>query len=69
MQNLRNVTLNGRPVQEFINAELAKEIHVVKVELVAEKRWHRPACGSKFRNVSGSRSGRGRVIFSAVGQS
>lgn len=69
MLDLRSVTLNGRPVQEFINAELAKEIHAVKVELVENKRWHKPAASSKFRNVSGCRSGKCRVIFSAVGAS
>ena len=67
MLDLRNITLNGQPVQEFINQQYAEEVNAARKEFVAEKRWHRPASGSKFRNTSGSRSGRGRVIYSVGG--
>lgn len=67
MKDLSNITVNGQPLQQYVNAEIAVEANRVRNEYVAEKRGHRPSCGSKFRNVSGSRSGRGRVIFSAGG--
>ena len=64
-----NVTVNGRPLAQFIEEETNQEIlrHrqlESRKELLiirAANQYH----GRRITNHSGSRSGRGRVIFSS----
>ncbi len=63
--DLRNITMNGVPLQVVVDEEVRGEIkthHAAEVrEMNFVKRVHIPT--SSFRNHSGSRSGKGRVIF------
>lgn len=69
--NLANITLNGMPLERVLEAEHRAEISAHRKEetksighIVAHSR---PIISRSLRNHSGSRSGKGRVIFSARG--
>lgn len=69
--DLKNITFNGVPLEIIIDEEIREEIRsnhqkeVVSLGfVVARSRTHST---SVFRNHSGARTSRGRVIFSAGG--
>ena len=67
---MTTITLNGRPLAEFIEEEINTEIQKHRT-LEARKETLIIRAANQYhprgiRNHSGSRSGRGRVVFSAV---
>lgn len=63
--NLDNITVNGVPLKVVIDEAVGTEIRTHHADEVRElnfvKRIHIPSAA--FRNHSGARSGKGRVIF------
>lgn len=62
-----NVTVNGVPVKVYVDEEVKQEINThrnYEVGTIARS-CHSHIITKKIRNTSGSRSGRGRIIFSA----
>ena len=68
MSDLRNITLNGIPLTFIVKQQITNEINDHRKSEIRAVGWHQPASGSKFRNTSHTRSGKGRIIFSAGGQ-
>jgi hypothetical protein len=69
MANLKNITVNGVPLEKVIAEALGEEYrshHNAEVkEMAVLASMSRPSATHVFRNHSGARSGRGRVIYSA----
>ena len=63
-QNMANVfvTVNGKPLSEYISEERGKEIREFRRSEVAPVRSH--IVTKRIRNHSGARSGKCRIIFS-----
>lgn len=67
MPDLSNITINGMPLEKMIDESIREEIRsnhqqeVVSISFVVSK--SRSNSTSSFRNHSGAKSGRGRVIM------
>lgn len=63
--DLRNITVNGIPLKIYVDEEIKTEIQTNYQQSVADLSFVKQVhITSKFRNTSGSRSGKGRVIYS-----
>lgn len=68
MKDLRNITVNGVPLENVLAEETVREFKSAHADTVAQlnvfKRIHNST--ATFRNHSRARSGKGRVIFAAA---
>lgn len=71
MSDLSNITINGVPLEKVLDGQHREEIRNQRQDVQKEISFivarSRSTSTSSFRNHSGTRTGRGRVIFSAGG--
>jgi hypothetical protein len=67
MSNLSNITLNGQPLEIALRSvnrlNSSRQDTEKPIEFIVAH--SRPIVSRSFRNTSGARSGKGRVIYSA----
>ena len=65
---INNVTVNGKPLAEHLEAEATAEIAEVRQAEVRGRTWKTPAPRSKFGNTSRARTAPGQVIYTRAGR-
>ncbi|MGA7366458.1 MAG: hypothetical protein WBX04_15135, partial [Candidatus Sulfotelmatobacter sp.] len=66
--SITNITVNGKPLSEHLEAEAAAEIAEVHQAEIKERTWRAPGARSKFGNTSRKRTAPGEVIYTRQGR-